>query len=190
MQPSSGMTRMPVTISVAWRSRSVTTDPPRASQHLEWEVAFALTASEPMRVAALAEHGSETQWVLVSGEPAREVELSAQFAPWRFRTSDAVHVGFEGRRIRVDDRALKQDARNVAQVTAPERAETGRVTGILALPGHAIRLAFIAFAQDDAEVRRLGRWRVDPAVAASLPAPLAPLASGYQTGTLTGGPVF
>lgn len=190
MQSPSGVTRMPLAVSVAWRSRSVTTDPPRTSQHLEWEVAFALAASEPMRVAALAEHGSETQWVLVTGEPAHELELRAQFAPWRFRTSDTVHVGFEGRRIRVDDRALKQDARNVAQVTAPQRAETGKVTGVLALPGHAIRLAFIAFAEGDTEVRRLDRWRVDPAVAALLPAPLAPLASGYQTGTLTGGPVF
>jgi hypothetical protein len=175
-----------VSVSVEWRSTAVTTDPPRSAEHLEWEARFTLAAPEALRVAALVEHGGETQWALGAHEPARKLELSATFSPWRWRTSDAVQIGFEGRRLRVDDRALKQDARNVAVVTAPGRALTGEVVHVLALPGHGIALAFIALAEGDTEERRLGRWRVTPAAVERLPAYLAPLASGYQTGTLIG----
>lgn len=180
------LTRMPLAVSVEWRSKAVTTDPPRTTQHLEWHAALTLRAAEPMRVAALVEHGGETQWALGTREPTHELELSVHFVPWRWRTSDAVQVNFEGRRIRVDDRALKQDARDVATITAPESARTGEVTSVLHLPGHAIVLSFIAFAEDDTESRRLGRWRVRPEVAAQLAERFVPLASGYQTGTLVG----
>jgi hypothetical protein len=175
-----------VSVSVEWRSTAVTTDPPRPAEHLEWEARFTLAATESLRVAALVERAGETQWALGAHEPARELELSATFSPWRWRTSDKVQIDFEGRRLRVDDRALKQDARSVAAVTAPTHATTGEVVHVLDLPGHGIALAFIAFAESDTEVRRLGRWRVTPAAAERLPAYLAPLASGYQTGTLVG----
>jgi len=180
------LTRIPVAVSVEWHSKAVTTDPPRYDEHLEWEVRFTLTAPQPLRVAALVTRGGETQWALGAQEPAREVELTAKFRPWRWRTSDAVHVNFEGRRTRVDDRALKQDARNVAVVTAPQQAPTCEVVPVLDVPAHGIALAFIAFAERDTEVRRLGRWRVNPAVTSQLAEHLAPLASGYQTGTLVG----
>jgi hypothetical protein len=175
---------MPVAVSAGWSSTPVTTDPPRPAEHLEWQAAFTLRAAGPMRAAALLAHGGETQWVLQTHEPAAELELSAAFSPWRWRTSEAVQINFEGRRIRVTDAALKQDARDVASITAPQSARTGDVTSVLHLPGHAITLAFIAFAEDDTEIRRLGRWRVKPAAVAQLSEYLAPLASGYQTGTL------
>jgi hypothetical protein len=177
-----------MTISVEWRSKSVTTDPPRSVQHLEWEVRFTLTAPQPLRVAVLFEHGGETQWALASSEPAQEQELRAAFFPWRWRTSDDVQINFEGRRMRVTDPGLKQDARDVAVVTAPTHARTREVIPVLDVPGHGVVLAFIAFVEGDAEKRRLGRWRVKPAVAEQLPQYLAPLASGFQTGTLVGPP--
>jgi hypothetical protein len=180
--------RMPVAVSVEWRSKRVTTDPPRYAEHLEWEAAIALRAPGPMRVAALLTHGNETHWGLQSDEPAAELELSAKFFPWRWRTSEAVQVSFEGRRTRVTDAALKQDARAVALVTAPASARTGEITSVLQLPAHAITLSFIAFAEGDTETRRLHRWRVKPAVMAQLAERLAPLASGYQSGTLVDGP--
>jgi len=40
---------------------------------------------------------------------------------------------------------------------------------------------------DDTEARPLGRWRVAPEVAGQLPERFAPLASGYQSGTLVAG---
>ena len=55
---------------------------------------------------------------------------------------------------------------------------------MLQLAGHAISLAFIAFALADTEARPLGRWRVTPEAVAHLPERFAPLASGYQSGTL------
>jgi hypothetical protein len=175
-----------VSVSVEWRSTAVTTDPPRPAEHLEWEARFTLAAAQSLRVAALVERSGETQWALGAHEPARELELSATFSPWRWRTSDKVQINFEGRRLRVDDRALKQDARNVAVITAPAHALTGEVVRVLALPGHGIALAFIVLAEADTEMRPLGRWRVTPAAAERLPPYLAPLASGYQTGTLVG----
>ncbi len=105
------LTRIPVAVSGEWHSKAVTTDPPRHAEHLEWEARFTLTASEPLRAVALVVHAGETQWALGAQEPARELELSVKFHPWRWRTSDAVQINFEGRRIRVTDRALKQDAR-------------------------------------------------------------------------------
>jgi hypothetical protein len=176
--------RMPVVVSAEWRSTSVTTDPPRTAQHLEWRVAFLLSAPEPICVAALLTHGGEMHWSLKVDEPTAEVELGASFSPWRFRTSEGVQIDFEGRRTRVTDAALKQDARAVATITAPATAQTGDITELLTMADHGIALAFVAFAQADTETRRLGRWQVRPAVVAQLSASLAPLASGYQTGTV------
>ena len=178
------VTRMPVTVSAEWHSTPVTTDPPRTAQHLEWRVTFLLRAPEPIYVAALLTHGGEMHWGLKIDEPAREVELRATFSPWRFRTSEGVQVDFEGRRTRVTDAALKQDARDVATISAPASTRTGEITEVLSMPGHAITLAFVAFAQADTETRRLGRWQVRAEVVAHLSANLAPLASGYQTGTV------
>ena len=181
---ASAAASIPVGLAHAWRSTAVTTDPPRHAEHLEWQAVFTLTAPAPIRVVALMERGGETHWGLQPEEPARELELSVRFSPWRWRTSDAVQIGFEGRRIRVIDRALKQDARDVAEITAPGSARTREITGVMRLPAHGIALAFLAFSQEDTETTRLGRWRLSPAVAAELPERLAPLASGYQTGTL------
>ena len=175
---------IPVGVAVTWQSTAVTTDPPRRAEHLEWRAVFALSAPAPIRVVALLERGGETHWGLRPEEPARELELGVRFSPWRWRTSDGVEIGFEGRRIRVTDRALKQDARTVAEVVAPESSRTREITDVMRLPAHGIALAFLAFAQEDTETTRLGRWRLGPAVAAELPERLAPLASGYQTGTL------
>jgi len=181
------LTRTPISVSAEWRSTAVTTDPPRLTEHLEWEAAFTLRALAPIRVAAILEHGGELHWGLQPGEPAQERELCATFSPWRWRTSEAVQISFAGRHIRITDAALKQDARDVATVTAHERVQTLEVVSVLSLPGHAIALAFIAFALDDTEARPLGRWRVAPEVAARLPERFAPLASGYQSGTLIAG---
>ena len=178
------LTRTPVSVSVEWRSKAVTTDPPRTSEHLEWEAAFTLRAPEPIRAVALLEHGRETHWGLQPDDPTRELELCARFSPWRWRTSEAVQISFAGRHIRVTDAALKQSARDVATIAAPARTQTCEVANVLRLDGHAITLAFIAFALADTEERPLGRWRVRPEVAAQLPARFASLASGYQSGTL------
>jgi hypothetical protein len=184
--PASAAASIPVTVSSAWRSTSVTTDPPRLTEHLVWQAAFTLAASTPIRVAALLERGGELHWALRPEDAARELELCARFAPWRFRTSEAVAVNFEGRQIRVTDAALKQDARTVAEIVAPASAHTREITTVMRLPAHDIALAFLAFAEDDTETTRLGRWRPKPSVTASLAERLAPLASGYQTGTLVG----
>jgi hypothetical protein len=175
-----------VAVSAAWRSTAVTTDPPRVAEHLEWQALFTLAASEPIRAVALVEHGGELQWALQPEAAACELELCARFAPWRFRTSEAVAVDFGGRRIRVTDAALKQDARAVSEVSAPASAQTRALTTVLRLPAHGIALAFLAFAEADTETTRLGRWRLTASVTAALPERLAPLASGYQTGTLVG----
>jgi hypothetical protein len=177
---------MPVSIASEWRSTPVTTDPPRTAQHLEWRVTFQLSAPAPICVAALLTVGGEMHWGLKIDDPAAEVELEATFSPWRFRTSEGVQIDFEGRRTRVTDAALKQDARDVTTLSAPARTQTGEITDVLSMPGHAITLAFVAFAQADTEIRRLGRWQVRPALVAQLDGRLAPLASGYQTGTLVG----
>jgi hypothetical protein len=184
VESSSAAASIPVAVSSAWRSTAVTTDPPRAAEHLVWQALFTLTAAEPIRVAAFLEHGGELHWALRPEEPARELELCARFSPWRFRTSEAVAINFEGRQIRVTDAVLKQDARDVAEIVAPTGAQTREITPVLRLPGHGVALAFLAFAEEDTETTRLGRWRLRPAVAAGLAERLAPLASGYQTGTL------
>jgi hypothetical protein len=175
---------MPVTVAAEWRSTPVTTDPPRQAEHLEWEAAFRLAAPVEVRVVALLTHGGETHWGLQPDEPARELELRARFSPWRWRTSEAVAIQFAGRRVRVTDAVLKRDARDASTIVAPQQTQTREITDVLHLPGHGIALAFIAFALDDTEMRPLGRWRIAPEVAAQLSERLAPLASGYQSGTL------
>jgi hypothetical protein len=175
---------MPVTVEAEWRSTPVTTDPPRQAEHLEWEAAFRLSAPVDVRVVALLTHGGETHWGLQPDEPARELELRARFSPWRWRTSEAVAIQFAGRSVRVTDAVLKRDAREASTTVAPGQTQTREITELLQLPAHAITLAFIAFALDDTEGRPLGRWRIAPAATAQLAERLAPLASGYQSGTL------
>ena len=182
--PASAAAGIPVGVAVAWHSKAVTTDPPRLAEHLEWQAVFTLSSPAPIRAVALMERGGELQWGLRPEEPALELELCARFFPWRWRTSDAVQIGFEGRRTRVTDRALKQDARDVAEIVAPASTQTRELARVMRLPAHEIALAFLAFADEDTETTRLGRWRVRPAVADELPERLAPLASGYQSGTL------
>lgn len=175
---------LPVAVSHAWQSTPVRTDPPRTAEHLVWQAAFALSAATPIRVAALLEHRGELHWALRPEDAACELELCARFAPWRFRTSEAVAINFEGRQIRVTDAALKQDARAVAEIVAPARAQTRAVTTVLRLPAHGLALAFLAVAEDETETTRLGRWRLRASVAETLDERLGPLASGYQTGTV------
>ena len=75
--------------------------------------------------------------------------------------------------IRVTDAALKQDARSVAEVVAPPSACTRELTTVLRLPSHGIALAFLAFAEDETETTRLGRWRPTASAVAGLPERLA-----------------
>jgi hypothetical protein len=181
MEPSEPV---PVAVSAEWRSTAVTTDPPRSAEHLVWTVALKLAAATPLRAVALLAHGREAHWAFHPGEPALEVEILVLFDPWRFRTSDAVAISCEGRQVQVTDAGLKHDPRDGARIVAPERTRTREVTDFLQLPGHGISLAFAALADDDTETRPLGRWRIAPALVPALPGRLAPLASGYQSGTL------
>lgn len=178
------LTRLPLAIETEWRSKTVTTDPPRYTPHLEWAVGFKLTAADPVRAVVFIEEAGEVAWGLVAGEPSPTLLVEVKFFPYDWAKSDDVQVNFEWQRRSVTDRALKEDPRAVVKVVAPTEATIGAVVPVIELPPHSLTLSLLAVAEDDTENRREGRWRLKPALADALPAFGDALASGHQTGVI------
>jgi hypothetical protein len=177
------LTRIPVTIDSDWQSKTVTTNPPIYTPHLEWALTFALSAVQPLRLAVIVEAHSGTAWGLVSHAPSTTTLATAKFFPYDWAKSDDVQVNFEFQRVRVADPRLKEDPRQAVSVIAPDRAETGSRIPVAALPSQGLTLAVIALAERDTERRREGRWRLKPALAEAVERHGAVLASGHQHGT-------
>ena len=174
--------RVPLHVAVAWESKVVTTDPPRLTPHTEWSLMVTLTASTRIRIAALVMRATETAWGLDADSSAQEVQVKAFFHPYSWSESDDVQVGIGNQRTRVSDTRLKHDPVEVVRVIAPTRAVTGEVIEVVQLDGHEVRLAVVAFAEEDTEQRRHDRWRIKPELVDALPTLLSGLASGHQTG--------
>jgi len=179
------LTHFPLRLTTEWRSKIVTTEPPRYIPHTEWALALTLSAAGPIHVAVFLVVGRETAWGLRPGPATQEMELGVSFFPYDWGRSDDVQVNFAGRRTQVTDPALKSDPRDIVKVTAPERAETGKVFQVAELPPHAISLTVLPVAKEDTESRQRERWRIKQRFVASLPEPLAALTSGYQSGVFS-----
>lgn len=178
------LTRVPLRLASDWRSKTVTTDPPRYTPHQEWSVALTLAASTPIRVAVFLDDGREIAWGLSADPSSTEPELRASFFPYDWSQSDDVQVNFGWQRRTVTDAALKNDPREIVRLTSPDAATTGTVVCLAELPSHGIALSAMAIAETDTERRREGRWRLKPELAAALPEHLRPLASGHQSGVI------
>ncbi len=178
------LTRIPIRLAAPWRSKTVTTDPPRLTPHLEWGLTLSISADIPVRVAAFLEAPGETQWALSDVDASTEMELRADFFPFSWTQSDEVQVTFGFRRFAITDLALKNDPRMVVDVVVPPIAMTAEAFAVARIPAHAITLTAIVIAEVDTQRRRHGRWRIDPRHADELPVRLVPLTSGYQTGVI------
>lgn len=188
-QNVSDATRTPLTIESAWQSKTVTTNAPIYTPHLEWALAFTLTAAEALRLVVLIEAPYGVSWGLVARGPTTGVKATATFAPYAWASSDDVQVRFEWQRAGVTDPQLKEDPRQVVNVVAPRRTETASRIPVAALPSHGLTLAVIALAERDTERRREGRWRLKPALAEAVDWwGSAVLASGHQSGRVTAPP--
>ena len=53
---------VPLRLAVEWKSKTVTTDPPRYTPHDEWMVVLTISADARVRVAVFLSHGEETSW--------------------------------------------------------------------------------------------------------------------------------
>jgi hypothetical protein len=179
----SDLTRLPLAIETEWRSRTVTTDPPRYTPHEEWALGFALVASDPVRVVVFIDGPEEIAWGLVASEPESATRVEVKFFPYDWSKSNDVQISFEWQRRTVTDRTLKEDPRSAVTVVAPASATTGAVIPVVELPSHSLTLSLLALAEGDTEKRREGRWRLKPALADSLPTYGNALASGHQSGT-------
>jgi hypothetical protein len=178
------LTRIALTIESEWQSKTVTTNPPTYTPHLEWALAFTMTAAEPLRLAVIVETHSEIAWGLVARDPATNARATAKFFPFDWSKSDDVHVNFEFQRTTVTDSQLKEDPRRAVSVVAPPRAETGSRIPVAALPSHGLTFAVITLVERDTERRREGRWRLKPALVEAVGWHGAVLASGHQTGIM------
>ncbi len=179
------VTRIPLTIESAWQSKTVTTDPPRLTPHLEWDLAITLTADEPLRLAVIIEAPQRIDWGLVHSTPATTVKATATFAPHDWSNSESVQVRFEWQRVNVTDSLLKNDPRQAVTVVAPPTAETASRIPVATMLSHALTLALVPLAERDTEHRHEGRWRLKPALADAVEWNGAVLASGHQAGTIS-----
>jgi hypothetical protein len=178
------LTRVPCALSVQWRSKIVTTDPPRYTPHTEWSLCVDLAAAAPIRVAVFISDRAQTSWGVQATEPSTETSLTAHFFPASWKDSDEVFITLGWQRMTVTDAALKQDPRQVVTLLAPTRIETGQTFKVAELQAHGVLLAALTVAEEDTERRRQDRWRIKPELAASLPPPAVPLTSGKQTGII------
>jgi hypothetical protein len=176
------LTRVPLVVSAVWRSKTVTTDPPRYPKHLEWSLEITVAAKEAVRLAVFLDDRSAYAWALPRAPASTEHIESARFFPENWAASDDVCITFGGHRSWVSDALLKSDPRNFVQVLAPSVADAGELVDIAEIQTHGIRLAILAVAEPDTELRRMERWRIKPQFAASLSARVAPLTSGRQQG--------
>jgi hypothetical protein len=176
------LTQLPLAIDTEWLSKTVTTDPPRYTPHLEWTLRFALAATDPLRAVVFIQTPAEVTWGLMATDPANTPWLEVKFFPYDWAKSDDVQISFEWQRVAVTDRKLKEDPRTAATVVAPKEATTGVVVPVVELPNHVLTLSLLALAEQDTENRREGRWRLKPALAHSLPSYGDALASGHQSG--------
>jgi hypothetical protein len=177
--------RVPCALSIEWRSKTVTTDPPRYTPHTEWSLCVTLAAPTPVRVAVFISDGAQTFWGLEPNEPAAETRVTAKFFPANWNKSDEVGITLGWQRIAVTDAALKEDPRRAVTLLAPASVTTGEIFGVVELPAHDVRLASLAVAEEDTERRRLDRWRIKPGLAESLPRLALPLTSGKQNGIIS-----
>jgi hypothetical protein len=118
-------------------------------------------------------------------EAASDVaEISLHFFPYHRTPDDRVQISFGLRRVTVTDPELKADPRPQANLLLPAVATTGQVIPVCEVRRHHVRVGVFAIADRDTERRRLGRWGVKPQLANALPADLAPLVSGRQSGVV------
>jgi hypothetical protein len=177
--------RVPRAVSLEWRSKIVTTDPPRYPEHKEWSLRVNLAAATPIRVGVFLSRGARTSWGLQPHEPSAETCLRVHFFPWSWNQSDDVQITLGGQRTVVTDAALKEDPRSVVRLLAAASVTTGEIFDVVELPAHRVRLAALAVAGEDTERRRQDRWLIKPSLAESLPPLGIPLTSGRQTGTIS-----
>jgi hypothetical protein len=175
---------VPITIEAEWRNKTVTTDPPSYTPHLEWAVGFTLTAAEPLRAVVFIEDAEEVAWGLVADDPSKSLPVEIKFFPYAWTNSDDVQVRFEWQWCRVTDRALKADPREVVSVVAPRRTETGVVVEVATLASHGLTFALLALAERDTERRREGRWRLKVEASERVDPHVEALTSGHQSGVV------
>jgi hypothetical protein len=182
MMNSTLLTRVPLVLSVVWRSETVTTDPPHYPRHQEWSLEVTVAASQAVHIAAFLEDPSTCLWGLRPGPASTDGHLTASFFPYSWADSDDVQINFAWQRLKVTDSLLKQDPRTQVQVIAPSVADAGELVEVATIPSHAVTLSIMAVAAQDTEQRRLDRWRIKPRFRATLPARVVPLTSGRQNG--------
>ena len=56
------LTRVPVRLGAGWRSKLVTTDPPRYTPHDDWSLELQLTSEVPLRTASVLRCGAQLAW--------------------------------------------------------------------------------------------------------------------------------
>jgi hypothetical protein len=97
------LTSGPAAVGSSWASRTVTTDPPRYTPHLEWSREVALSLTQEFRIAVFMQHGQEYRWGLRADGAGTEAELSIKFFPLNWLSSDDVQVTVEGQRFNVHE---------------------------------------------------------------------------------------
>lgn len=176
------LTRLKVEITTGWHEREYTTDPPRYVPFRVWSLVIRLHCAAPIRLVTLFAEGEQLHWANERSSPgATDHELSARFNPKDWLRSDDVHLSFGAGRTWLTDPDLKRDPRPLVRLDCGG-TETGRAFTVATAERFAITLGMIAFAEEDTEKRRQGRWRVRPHLSAALPAGLQGLTGGRQTG--------
>jgi hypothetical protein len=134
-------------VAASWASRTVTTDPPRYTPHLEWSLEVALSSTQEFRIAVFVQHGEEYWWGLRADGAGTQAELSIKFFPHNWQSSDDFQVDLEGQRFTVHDPLLKADPRKVVSVIIPAEVSIGELIPVADLREHDLSLLILAIAR-------------------------------------------
>lgn len=179
------LTRLELEIMADWHEREYTTDPPRYVPFSVWSLDVRIRCAAPLRIVTLFTEGEQLHWANRRSPPgATDHQLSARFGPEDWLHSDDVQLSFGAGRTWLTDPDLKRDPRPLLRLDCAG-TETGRPFTVATAERFAITLGMIAFAEEDTERRRQGRWRVRPNLSAALPAGLQGLTSGHQSGEMS-----
>ncbi len=130
---------LPISLSMEWRRRSWTTNPPKYEPHFQWSVSLRISAEEPLRVA------------LVRGNDIKKL----------MERSSNPSLGILWLMDNAEPTAVEQrDPWSALGVVKPTQSATWELIPVIAARDNAPGTALIAVPRRDTELLRRGCWRI------------------------------
>jgi hypothetical protein len=196
IHPISDLQRFPVQVQSFWKSKIVTTDPPKYYPHTEYSIIYDLLSTDTVFLAVLMLRSRDKLNYQRFWRSAANASLTINlsFFPWDWKQSDKVQISFYqqvpiqggGVSVVTNSSRLKQDPKQLVHnwEKAHCKIQTGAVVPFASIdiPG-PLQAEVLLVAKGDTQ-KTQGKWRLKPSLNDGLPDSLAFLTNGRCTGTI------